>query len=326
MKVLRVGDPHAKPGNLVEMTKLMEFVLETGKKHAVDRVELLGDLFHTHAVIRLEVLEFWDKWINILASNFELIVLVGNHDMSGDYGSDSHALSVFKHVVHNVYINCHIVDKPTQIGVLAYVPYIHDNQRFIDLANGLADSGAKTLVSHKTFVGSKFESGIYAPDGVDPDALRYDTIISGHIHGRQRFGKVIYPGTSRWDTNSDANEQKGIWIVLHDDITGKILEEEFVDTSHVCEPIYSIEWKEGTEQPPIPAGRITLELIGTSAWITQQKANLKGKVGLKSTITDKAKPKTRQAGKNLYDFINSLFVTTVNRDDLLKYMKELELV
>lgn len=325
MNILRVGDPHAKPNNLVEMAKLMGFVLEIAQTRNVDRIELLGDLFHTHAVIRLEVMEFWYEWLKILSFNKELIVIVGNHDMSGDYNSKSHAMSVLT-MINDDHHQCLIVDYPMQLGVFAYVPYIHDNQRFIDLANGLADSGAKILVSHQTFTGSKFESGIYAPDGIDSDALRYDTIISGHIHGRQRFGKVIYPGTARWDTNSDANENKGIWLATHDDLTGKILEEEFIDTSHVCEPIYSIEWMEGTKQPTIPAGRITVELIGTSAWITQQKAHLKGKVGLKSTITDKAKPKTRQAGTNLYDFVNALFITSMDRQELLAYMKEWELV
>lgn len=86
-KVLRVGDPHAKINNLEEMSKLMDFVLETARLHKVSQIEILGDLFHTHAVLRLEVQEFWAKYIGLLSHHFPTIILVGNHDLSGNYNS-----------------------------------------------------------------------------------------------------------------------------------------------------------------------------------------------------------------------------------------------
>jgi hypothetical protein len=53
---------------------------------------------------------------------------------------------------------------------------------------------------------------------------------------------------------------KGLWLVNHNDETGLIESEEFIDTSSVCSPIYSITYKEGDPEPTIPVGRISLEL------------------------------------------------------------------
>lgn len=330
MLVLRVGDPHAKVSNLVELEKLMQFVLSVAFDKKVDRLEILGDLFHTHAVLRLEVLEFWDKWLNRFSESVYSVILVGNHDQTGDFNLETNALSVFKRGLFGTY-KPRIVESPQVDGIFLYMPYYHDTNKFIETANRWSSEGCKVLVSHQTYAGSQFENGFYAPDGINPDLLDFDLIISGHIHARQRIktkrGWMIYPGTARWDGISDANQPKGLWLVNHDDSTGAIINEEFIDTSTICEPIYSIAWTEDDPKPEIPTtGRISLELIGSSNWISQQKADLKGKVALKSKITDKAKSEARQAGANLSDFISNLFVTSTDRERLISYMKELDLV
>lgn len=325
MLILRVGDPHVKINNLVESEKMMQFAVDTAIARKVDRVELLGDLLHTHAIVRVEILSFWSKWLKALNDQqFSTVVLVGNHDQIGDYSSSQHALSVFK---NSDLENITIVDKPMTMGEFAYMPYIHHAEDFYAQSNLLAESGAKVLVCHATFEGSKYDNGMYAPDGFDPDKVLFNMIISGHIHARQRFGKVIYPGTAKWDTNSDANEEKGFWLVNHDS-EGNIKSEEFIDTSTVCSTIYSIEWKEGSEQPVIPQGRVTVELIGSSEWIKKQKEILKGKCGIKAKITDKARPERRNVGKGFVDFIGSNFdpIAGVTRDDIMEYMKGLGLV
>lgn len=328
MKILRVGDPHVKVTNIDESDKLMEFVADMAIKHKVDRIELLGDLFHTHAVLRLEVLEFWNHWLDHLSDICELVVLVGNHDLSGDYNSSSSALDIFHRLKKK---NLQIVDFAKVLGVFGYVPYIHDNEKFIEAANHLVSYGAKVLVSHTTFNGAKFESGIYAPDGVDPEKLQFDLLVSGHIHSRQRFRtnkgqEVIYPGTARWDTNSDANEPKGLWLVEHGP-NGGIITEEFLDTSEVCTPIISVQLKEGEELSKFPNGaRVYVELIGSSEWVAKQKQAMKGKYSLTAKITDKGKIENRKSGKGLEDFVSNIFSTTMDKQKLLKYMKETGLV
>lgn len=330
MKVLRLGDPHIKVTNLQEAEALLKFVLEMVLLHKVDRLEILGDLFHTHAIIRVEVLAFWNHWLDILSDAVEVVVLVGNHDMPGSNEATTHSLEIFRRLGK---CKLHIVDQPRVIGGIGYVPYIHKNEAFIEEANKLKKLGALYLVSHTTYSGSKFESGMYAPDGVDPEQLHYDLLISGHIHNRQRFitnraQTVIYPGTAKWDTDGDANELKGLWLVNHR-ADGSIDSEQYLDTSAICTPILKLEWKEGEAAPQIPEGaRASVELIGSSEWVSKQKASLKGKASVKSKITDKTKSANRSAGKSLEDFLLNQFepIAGVDRSEMVSYLKELKIV
>ncbi len=323
IKILRLGDPHVRPSNVDESDSLLQFVVDTALEQKVDRIEILGDLAHTHAVIRLEVLEFWTHWFDTLNDLCPVYVLVGNHDQSGDYNSTSNFLSVFTKLRKK---NIHIVETAWADGPFGYMAYVHDKKRFMELALGLKESGAKTLVCHQTFAGSKYENGFFAPDGINPDELPFDTIISGHIHAMQRFGKVIYPGTARWDSISDANQTKGIWIFEHDD-DGKIIKETLIPTDKICTPILTFTWQEGQEEPTIPENsRSAIELIGSSDWISKQKIKLKGKVAIKTKITDKIKPENRKTGKSLEDFMRNMFASTMDREQLVSYAKELGLV
>jgi DNA repair exonuclease SbcCD nuclease subunit len=324
MNILRVGDPHIKVSNLEESERLMNYINECIEKYHPDSLEFLGDLFHTHAVIRVEVLEFWNKWLRKFAKIVPTKAIVGNHDQTGDFHSTEHALNVFKDIP-----NLMIIDKPTATGIYGYLPYIHNNEEFIKQCEELKSFGVKVLVCHATFDGSVFESGTPAPFGIDLNLAPFDIIISGHIHRRQILGngKVLYPGTPRWDTVSDANEEKGIWLFKHDDITGKILETGFLDTKNVCVQILSLSWKEGDEMPSLPDKvRIYLELIGSSSWIEKQKKVLKHKVSLKTTITDHKDFTHRQIIGGFTEFLLHTFVTNFDRQKLLNRAKEISIV
>ncbi len=327
MIILRVGDPHVKPNNIDEADALMNFVVGQALKFSPHRIEILGDLFHTHSILRLEVIEFWDNWLEHLADICETIVLVGNHDQSGDYGSASNALSVFKHIKNK---KLKIVENARHEGIFAYLAYHHDHKELVLKANNMAALGAKVLVCHQTFDGSKYESGMYAPDGIDPALFHYDLIISGHIHSTQTIisptQTVIYPGTAKWDTASDANESKGIWLYEHNDVTGAITKVEMLPTNEVCTPIISVIWNEGEPMPELPEkAKASVELIGSGDWVTKNKAMLKGKVSVKSKITDKANKERRQAGNSFLDFMTNLY-DHVERANLLEYAKELKIV
>ncbi len=327
MKILRIGDPHVRPSNIQESELLMEFVLNKALEYKVDRLEILGDLFDTMDVVRLKVLEFWDRWFDILPDfDFETVILIGNHDLSGDY---LNSYSVLHPFVKPARKNFKIITSGCQLGIYGYLPYIHDNTKFVENANWLADHGAKVLISHTTYQGSKFDNGMFAPDGVNTDLLdpRLIHLISGHIHSEQEFGRVWYPGTARWLSKSCANRLKGIWLVEHDDNTGVILSKEFISTESVCIPIVSLVWKEGEGRPEIPTGaKVDIELHGSSDWVTKQKVELVGRVSISSKLTD-TKKKVRKSGKSLYEFLSHHYqAEPEKRTKLLKYMGDLNLV
>ncbi len=319
MKCVYVGDPHVRPNNLEEWENLAHFILETILSEKPDRIVILGDLLHTHSVIRLEVLDFWNNWLDILSEACELYVLVGNHDQSGDFNQHTNALSVFKRIKRKT---LRIIENPQDHDLYAYMPYYHNHADFIESANYLAAKGCKVLVCHQTFSESQFENGMYAPDGIDPDLLNYDLIISGHIHKSQQFGKIVYPGTATWQSASDANEDKGIWLYDHDDQTGKILSKRLIRTAHVVTKIVSLIWKEGEALPAIPSGcKVNIELVGSSQWVSDQKKALKGSCSVKTRITDKTNRVNRTTGRSFEDFISTVYPTS-NKERLIKYMRD----
>lgn len=327
MKIIRVGDPHVKVGNITESKSLVDFIAKTAIECKVDRIEILGDLFHTHAIVRLEVIDFWIWALEKLAKICEVVVLVGNHDLSGDFNSHNSSLSVFALMGWK---NLIIVEKPTAIGIYGYIPYTHSSAAFIDNAMVLADKGCKVLVCHQTIEGSKYESGMYAPDGIPAGqwSERFSHVISGHIHSEQSFANIVYPGTARWDSAVDANRRKGIWIYESKDGTGRIQSSLFVSTEEVCSPIQSVTFREGDVVAASWPGnaRVAVELIGTSVWCAQQKETLKGKCSISTKITDKQKVINRTAGNSLEHFLKNVFTSTMDRDNLLKVAREIGIV
>lgn len=322
MLILRLGDPHVQHNNISESHKLMEFVYTMCVDHKVDRVEILGDLHHTHGIIRLEVLEFWEHWLRKLVEKFQLVALVGNHDLRNPHDNTSYSMST-----HRFGSGEYIISKPELMGIYGYLPYIHDKDTFVKEANKLVDIGAKVLVCHQTFFGAKFESGMFAPDGIDVSLINCPLIISGHLHSRQKFANIIYPGTARWLTQSDANEPKGLWLVEHDNIDGHIIKEKYLDTSTICTPIFNIKWLEGQEKPDlVKNAKTTIELVGTSDWIAKQKSLLKGTCSISTKVTDtkKTRWKPKKSENTLESFIKQQFNISsgLNKEILLSYMRE----
>lgn len=324
IKTLIIGDPHVQPNNLKESEALFSWVFGLAKERAVTKIIILGDLFHTHAVLRLEVIDFWTKTLKELASICEVEVLVGNHDQAGDYHSGLHALSTFKEMGIK---NLKIFDRPSRRGPFGYIPYIHKKEDFISAAQGVAELGAKILFCHQTYDGSKFENGTYAPDGIDPKDVPFPLIIGGHIHAQQEFGKVWLPGTPRWLTSSDANQPKGIWAVDFDKDSGKILGREFLSSEEVCEPIVEFDFREGSEMPKFSEGaRVKINLIGSSDWVSKRKKELFGKVAITTKITDRIKLESRKVCSNFEEFVEKSYQTKVDKKKLIAYMKEKGLV
>lgn len=324
-KILYVGDPHFKHTQKDECERLMAFVHEQAIKNKVDKLVILGDLNDTHGFLRTDNLVFWEKWLKLLSDHQELDVLVGNHDRKNqsDDSDQENSLSIYNLIEKD---GLNIISSSVQFGIFAFVPYIHNKELFIQTANQLAKQGAKVLICHGEFDGGTYDNGYYIPDGIKPDQLNYDLVISGHIHTRMDLGKVKHPGAPRWMTSSDANKEKGLWLVTHDDLTGVISHEEYLDTSKVCTPIRSYVYKEGDVEPVVePGSRTHIEFIGSSEWISKQKAKFKGRVSMSCKITDKVKASNRKTGNSLDHFINKIFETThgIDKEKMVHLMKEL---
>lgn len=327
MLVLRMGDPHIKPNNLKESEALLQFTLDKAVELRINVLEIEGDIFDTHSLVHLSVIEFWDKWFNILSKQtFLTRVLVGNHDLTGNYSSSYSALHPFLKlenpyfkIIHEPYIHLN--------GKIGYLPYIHDNDKFVQEANKLADQGATVLVSHTDYKGAVYDNGSPINNGVNPDLLdpRFIHLISGHIHTELELDRIWYTGTARWLNKSCANKNKGIWLVTHNNETGRIESKEFISTESVCTPIVSLTWNEGKDKPEIPKNAKTyIELVGSSDWVSKTKKDLVGSVSVSSKITDIKKSKERKSGSSLYEFLSNHYGSSPEKSKkIIKYLESL---
>jgi len=322
MKILRVGDPHITVRNIKEAEKLIEFIYDVAWKNQVKRVEFMGDLFHTHAVVRVEVLDFWKTTFEkFKESNIPVVALVGNHDQPGskEKEQEMNSLQVFKGLAT-------IVDEPMMIDNIGYVPYMSDYDLLIERCTWLDQQGArKLLIAHQTFAGAQYENGFYAPDGLDPKFICQEAIISGHIHKSQQVGKCFYTGTAKWDTMSDANEEKGIWLFNHAD-DGSVISKEFISTKEVVSPIYKFVILEGEAEPELQKGaRNYVELQGKSAWIKTMKKKYKGIAQIKAKPIDRKMTRLDkdQVG-NIFEYLKGSFdpVDGIKKEDINSYLKE----
>jgi DNA repair exonuclease SbcCD nuclease subunit len=327
-KVLRVGDPHVQVSNIKDSQKLMDFIIKTAIERNVKIVEFLGDLFHTHAVKRIEVEHFWMDTFNRLDEHdIYCNVLVGNHYQPGSKEKEQqmNALNIFTPGPHSL-SERKIISEPTanlQIKT-AYIPYHSDHEAFIKAAHDLYNKGATSLlVAHQTFTGAQYENGFFSEEGIDPALIPQTQIISGHIHKSQQVGKCFYPGTPKWDTMSDANQAKGIWIFTHDD-TGMYVDKEFISTEDIVTPIVSYEIKEGDEIPELnPKARNYVVLEGQSAWINKIKKKMKDLAHIKVKPTDRVTRPNRENSATLEKYLETEFqpISGVTKEELKDFIQ-----
>jgi len=208
---LFVGDLHAMPSNMEDTGLILDLVAKTAEENpSVHRIIFLGDIFHTHSVVRQETAYFVrDKMLEIFQRTArQPFLMAGNHDGSSPHSVEKNAVRLVFDGIPSV----HVVDdteKGMVDGPYFMVPFIGDNEKFVQTCQQNAD---KILVCHQTVEGAYYENKSLAPGGVDQRRLPQRRIISGHIHMEQRVGNVYYPGTPRALLPTEYNENKGIFV------------------------------------------------------------------------------------------------------------------
>lgn len=317
MKTLRVGDPHITVRNLDEAERLLSFIYEMAVLHDVSNIEFLGDLMHTHAVLRVEVVDFWTRHLTKMGQVFTVLVLVGNHDQPGSREKEQqmNGLNIFNSIK-----GVQVINRPMCFNKIAYIPYMSDKEAFVSSAKEMYDNGAtEILVAHQNFTVSLYS------DLIDPALIPQKAIITGHIHEQKQVGKVFQVGTPKWDTLTDANEPKGIWIYKHN-IQGVADDKQFISTAHVVTPINKVTLNEGeTEVTLDPNAKNYLELVGSSAWILQKKKEYKGLAQIKARPSDRKSINiNKDKAFTMVDYLNTTFkpIDGVEKAEIQAYLQE----
>ena len=327
-KILFCGDPHTMIPNLEDSQRLLDFIYETAQKQAVKAIVFTGDLFHNHAVVRLEILKFWrDNLTKLSELGIPVVVEAGNHDMVNPKQSTKMitAISNFEGIK-----NIRIVEDMAvfDFGVkVAVVGYKAEQADFLDRAQKAKDAGANVIVAHQTFTGAKYANGFYAEDGIDPALVPQDSLISGHIHSTMQIGKCFYVGSPKADNMADANVAKGIWVIDFAN-DGSSYEKTFFSTDDVVTCYKKFVVEEGQGLPPMnPKHKNYLELVGAIAWINSVKKELKGTENLqiKAVPTDVRINQEKRSIKGIDSFLDEYFkpIDGISKQQIVDMLSEL---
>ncbi len=218
--ILVIGDPHFTSTNSRETdcltTEVSRIISENSNN--IKHVVILGDTLDRHETVNTNVLfrveQFFESILNV-RSDIMLYVLIGNHDIPNNkiYMSEVHP---FKRWEDD---RLHIVDKTKLFNIegssFLMVPYVPPG-RFNEAISDIESGTYRCIFAHQEFKGCKMGS-IISEHG-DPILENVD-IVSGHIHERQRIGRLYYPGTP-YQTNMGESSDKSISLLefLSDDI------------------------------------------------------------------------------------------------------------
>ena len=187
--------------------------------HRPDIVCNLGDTFHNHAVLRSELLTEFKRHVVAVSSTTPYWYVLGNHDQYKPKDNKYHALQAFEEIQNFTVFDkvVHFDNKNSPYNGISVVPYVQEFDHFPETTQAIC-------ITHNTFIGADY--GFKREDcGVNADRISADVIISGHIHKRQSFGKVIYPGTPYAHNATDVDQTKG--LLLFDT---KTFEQQFIES------------------------------------------------------------------------------------------------
>jgi DNA repair exonuclease SbcCD nuclease subunit len=279
-KILVVGDPHVTPQDLPDCEALWSLVLDSIEKYEPRNVLLLGDIHNTHDILNTKVIDFWSKaFSGLLGPDVCVTALCGNHDQYSPTIRHPHSLIPYRDI-------CDTIDAPKYSLMLesCAMPYYASPVEFIEEAVKLKEKHPKvdTLFCHQTFSGADEGLGYLTDESVEPSAVPFKTIISGHIHKPMRLGKVWYVGAPRWRTLKDAETPIRHIYVLED---GK--EPIAIPTNTHCTRIFKFEDSE--EEPlsinltsdELKLADIRVTINGKPDYISKRSTELKEKYNAK---------------------------------------------
>lgn len=234
---------HKKSFNrLQDCLKVLEWVFETAKKHSIESIVFVGDLFHDRE--QIDILTYnltFDTFSKHLDGSLKLYLLLGNHDLWYYDKWDVSSVYPFSALPNTKVINqsCSLEIEDCLIDFLPYVrdPIEHLGEWTKKLKNR---RGSKILFSHLAIHDAtlnKFRNTyadvIVEHDGemmhVDTGLLSaWDKVWLGHYHCQQKVSDVVeYVGSPLELTFNEAFQEKHIVIYDLEDGSAEYIVNDF---------------------------------------------------------------------------------------------------
>jgi len=203
-QILWIGDLHCQYKNLDQYPLFISKIKDICSQYTVSKIVLAGDLLHGHSVIRTEPLNAILEIVHEFRQLAQLTILVGNHDYinASQFCTTEHPFNAFKS-----FSNVIVVDHPQFIDDCVYMPYVPVGRMVeaLDTFTRHEWRNARVVFGHQEILGVR-EGGFVSTNG-DKWSTDFPTLISGHIHTRQKLKNVYYPGTPMQYTFGDTENK-----------------------------------------------------------------------------------------------------------------------
>ncbi len=198
-------------GNSYEWHKIALFwakwIAKELKKKKIKDIFFLGDFFHNRSEISVQTIHVAAEVLDQFR-DFNIIMIVGNHDAYYKNRSDVHSLAFLKG-----FSNITIVDEPLKISEYG------KSIEFIPWNAEMDDDQADYLFGHFEIQSFKMNNFKVCDHGLTPANLikKSKNIFSGHFHNRSKKvysdGSIHYVGNTFPMDFADVDNQKGYYIL-----------------------------------------------------------------------------------------------------------------
>lgn len=216
---------HIKDGQAA----FFDFLIIEFKKHGIKTVLFTGDIHDTRNYVNVEALVQTKRLFQEKMKDFDIHIILGNHDMYYENSYDVTTLELFEDIP-NVTIYRSSVAKANFLGKSWYMfPWIIQDKEanVISFLEKMATQ-SKTkkdntvLFGHFEMMGINMEGNNISTFGMEQNLFinAARLVLSGHYHGQSHTKKgdseLYYLGSPYAMTFANANQKHGVWLIDED--------------------------------------------------------------------------------------------------------------
>ena len=202
-----------------------DFFIPRLKALNINTIYHLGDLFDNRSSLDIRVLNEVLKLFREDLKDFNIFILVGNHDSTFRDRIDINSVECLRE-----FSNVQIIDSPKLIldGKVALVPWVVNKDEFDKF---MTENKPDITCGHFEVMCGKIKDN---KDSIDPNYFVDKTklVLSGHYHSRQDIkyvgGTIRYIGNTYHLTRTDIGEERGFAILNTDTSELEFINDESV--------------------------------------------------------------------------------------------------
>jgi DNA repair exonuclease SbcCD nuclease subunit len=184
------------------------------KENNISTVIHAGDLMDRRKFVNFNILnQIRTRIMDVLDNNnIKMHCILGNHDV---YYRNTNLINSMNELFGK-HPSMVIYENPTVINFdgldIALLPWIN-NENYNQSVDFIKTVAAPIIIGHLELEGYDVIRGVKSHGGMNPKMFdRFEQVLSGHFHCRQKKDNIYYMGTQYQITFGDLNETKGFHV------------------------------------------------------------------------------------------------------------------